>query len=152
MAELLVNVETGEVLFVAKDGHQWGRQECREVYDAYIAAFKRPPQAVRRGTYEVTRTIVFREKEYTYVEHLPIPQSEELVEVPPPSRLGVVVVPDADQQDFAALIEADEKGQRKTVLELDSTERARILAGKVTRTKEDVTRASRARQDNGTRG
>jgi len=143
MAELLVNVNTGEVIHVAEDGHKWGRQECRDVYDAYVSALGHAPRAVQREVYAVTRTIRAKGKTLTYDEYLPVPQSEVLVDVPPPSRLGVIKIPGVRASDLAYLAEQGEGGERLRTLALDSTERARILAGKVLRTREEVESAVR---------
>lgn len=139
MAELLVNVQTGEVVHVAEDGHQWGRQECREVYDAYVAAMGAPPVALQRGVYTVTKGIPVGDGKMLFIdEFYPIPMSESFVPVPPPSKLGVVTVAGVPASEFEYLLETNEDGERLRYLSLTSNDRSSILAGKVPRSVEQI--------------
>lgn len=90
MAELLVSI-SGEVLHVAEDGHQWGRAESREVYDAEVSRLGRAPTQM---TQEVM--IVRESRLSAAVSGRTLPTETYLrgrqIEryVPPPSRMGVV--------------------------------------------------------------
>lgn len=93
MAELLVSI-TGEVLHVAADGHQWGRSESREVYDAEASRLGRAPTQM---TQEVT--IARESRLAAAVRGRTMPTETYLRgrqierDVPPPSRMGVVRIP-----------------------------------------------------------
>lgn len=113
MAELLVNVQTGEVVYVAEDGHQWGRRESREVYDAEVARLGRAPRAKVQDVEHVDEVIrdgkgqALRDeagKERVIRRARPIPGTARGVDIPPPSRLGVIRVP-GPAEDYRYLLE-----------------------------------------------
>lgn len=149
MAELLVNVHTGEVIHVAEDGHTWGRRESRAVYDAEVAALGRAPRAVVRDVVRVDEPVRDGEgrevrggdgQTLTLSESRPVPGSERERDIPPPSHLGVVRVP-GPVSDWAHLMDdrmtVDEGGElrsagRSVTLSLTGVlDASAILAGTV---------------------
>lgn len=94
MAELLVDVLTGKILHVAKNGHQWGLRESREAYDAHVRHRGTP----KHRTVEVATAVPKRLASMVRGE-APIPTSlyfsgtEKRVPTPPPDRMGIIRVP-----------------------------------------------------------
>lgn len=134
MAELLVKVDTGEVVFIGEDGHPWGRRESREVYDAEVQRLGAAPKTVARlveprkvyarnmFTGEVLRDGKGTPIMFDAVEVV----AEAEVTVPPPDRLGIVRVP-GPRAEYEFLLDELTIGGPRYILDLTPQQREDIL-------------------------
>lgn len=133
MAELLVDAQAGEVVYVAEDGHRWGIRESREAYDEHVRDYGVPK------TRKVDVVIAQPKRLKSAIDGVPplpitlyMPETERFDETPPPDRLGVIKVPGVPASEFEYLLEQGEDGRRTRTLELSESERADIVEARNT--------------------
>lgn len=135
MAELLVNVYQGRVLFVAENGHQWGRRESREVYDAEAQRLGAAPKTVARlveprkvYARDMFTGEVLRDGKGTPIMFDAVEVVAEVeVSVPPPDRLGIVRVP-GPRAEYEFLLDELTIGGPRYILDLTPQQRSDVLA------------------------